>query len=45
MTARFDLFYNEVLGMTLLGRSKIPKTKGEIAVLKSEGSEQILELN
>ncbi|MFQ5909473.1 MAG: VOC family protein [Thermoplasmata archaeon] len=38
-------FYNEVLGMTLLSRGKIPETRGEIAVLKSEGSEQILELN
>ena len=38
-------FYTEALGMTLLGRSKIPATKGEVASLRSRGSQQILELN
>src|SRR5712664_3678449 len=38
-------FYTEGLGMTLEGRGKIPATKGEVAGLRSKGSEQILELN
>lgn len=38
-------FYMERFGMRLLGRHKIPETRGEIAVLKSPGGDQILELN
>jgi lactoylglutathione lyase len=38
-------FYCEVLGMELLGRSKVAETAGEIADLKSKDSAQILELN
>ncbi|TLZ52827.1 MAG: VOC family protein [Methanobacteriota archaeon] len=38
-------FYTEALGMTLLARSKIPATNGEVAGLRSKGSQQILELN
>lgn len=38
-------FYTEGLGMELTGRSKIPATMGEVAGLKSKGSEQLLELN
>lgn len=38
-------FYTEVLGMKLLGRSKIPKTRGEVASVASEGNEHTLELN
>jgi lactoylglutathione lyase len=38
-------FYTEKLGMKLIGRYKIEETKGEIAELKSPGSDQILELN
>ncbi len=38
-------FYRDVLGMELRSRSKVPETGGEIADLKSAGSEQILELN
>jgi len=38
-------FYTEALGMELLDRHPIPATGGEVAGLKSPGSEQILELN
>ena len=38
-------FYTKGLGMKLLGRSRIAATGGEVAALKSRGSEQVLELN
>ena len=38
-------FYTEGLGMKLIGRYKITETNGEIAELKSQRSEQMLELN
>jgi lactoylglutathione lyase len=38
-------FYTEVLGMTLVERIATPPTKGEVATLRSAGSEQELELN
>jgi lactoylglutathione lyase len=38
-------FYTKLLGMKLISRTKIPETKGEIANLKSKGSDQTLELN
>ena len=38
-------FYTEGLGMELLDRHEIHATKGEVAGLRSKGSEQILELN
>lgn len=38
-------FYSKVLGLKLLGRSKIPKTGGEVASLASEGKGHVLELN
>jgi lactoylglutathione lyase len=38
-------FYTEVLGMTLVERDTTPPTKGEVATLRSAGSEQTLELN
>lgn len=38
-------FYTEGLGMDLLDRHEIPHTKGEVAALRSKGSEQLLELN
>ena len=38
-------FYTKGMGMELLDRHEIPATKGEVAALKSKGSEQILELN
>ncbi len=38
-------FYREVLGMTLLGRHRIPETGGEIAELRSSEGTQLLELN
>ena len=42
---RATRFYTEGLGMDLLDRHEIPATKGEVAALRSKGSEQILELN
>ena len=38
-------FYTEGLGMVLLDRHEVHATEGEVAALKSKGSEQILELN
>src|SRR5881296_304279 len=38
-------FYTKGMGMELLDRHEIPATKGEVAALRSKGSEQILELN
>jgi len=38
-------FYTEVLGMTLAERLATAPTKGEVATLRSPGSEQELELN
>jgi lactoylglutathione lyase len=38
-------FYTNLLGMKLLRRHKIDKTKGEIAVLTSENQDFYLELN
>jgi len=38
-------FYTQVLGMTLVERTKTAPTKGEVATLRSPGSEQELELN
>lgn len=38
-------FYTEVLGMQLLERKLTPQTHGELATLKSQGSEQVIELN
>ena len=38
-------FYTEGLRMELLDRHPIPATGGEVAALKSPGSEQLLELN
>src|SRR5437867_13194985 len=38
-------FYTKGMGMDLLDRHEIPATKGEVAALRSKGSEQILELN
>lgn len=38
-------FYAEVLGMQLLERKETPQTHGELATLKSPGSEQVIELN
>ncbi len=38
-------FYRDVLGMEYVGRSKIEATGGEVAALKSKGSEHVLELN
>ena len=38
-------FYSKVLGMTLLGRSKIEKVKGEVASLQSKDGGFQLELN
>ncbi len=38
-------FYRDVLGMEVRSRSSVPETGGEIADLKSPGSEQVLELN
>lgn len=38
-------FYTELLGMKLLDRHGIPESGGEVAALKSEGSDQLLELN
>nr|MDO8133298.1 VOC family protein [Candidatus Njordarchaeum guaymaensis] len=38
-------FYTKLLGMSILGRSKIEQTKGEVVTLQSEGSRFILELN
>jgi lactoylglutathione lyase len=37
-------FY-KLLGMKLAGRQKIPATKGEVAYLRTHGSQQLLELN
>ncbi len=38
-------FYTNVLGMKLLDRVEAPETKGEFAALKSEDSENVLEIN
>jgi lactoylglutathione lyase len=38
-------FYTRTMGMKLIHRAKIPSVGGEIAVLNSPGSEQVLELN
>jgi lactoylglutathione lyase len=38
-------FYAEILGMKLLEREQTPQTQGEVATLKSPGSEQKIELN
>src|SRR6266480_3561597 len=38
-------FYRDVVGMEYLGRGKIEATGGEVAALKSAGSEHTLELN
>lgn len=38
-------FYTETLGMTVAERQRTPQTQGEVATLKSPGSEQELELN
>src|SRR5439155_315347 len=38
-------FYTQVLGMTLVERMTTAPTKGEVATLRSPGSEQELELN
>ncbi|MHB8565577.1 MAG: VOC family protein [Nitrososphaerales archaeon] len=36
-------FYRESLGMTLTHRMKIPETRSEIALFKTDGSEQVLD--
>jgi lactoylglutathione lyase len=38
-------FYTETLGMQLVERTKTPRTHGEVATLRSPGSEQVIELN
>ncbi|MBU7004830.1 MAG: VOC family protein [Theionarchaea archaeon] len=38
-------FYTRMMGMEIIQRSKITSSKGEIVVLQSPGSEQVLELN
>jgi lactoylglutathione lyase len=38
-------FYTEVMGMQLLDREKSPITQGECSMMKSQFSEQIIELN
>jgi len=38
-------FYTQIVGMKVLQRQKIPETKGEVVVLKSPKSHQLLELN
>src|SRR5437773_11509654 len=38
-------FYRDVVGIEFLGRGKIEATGGEVAALKSGGSEHTLELN
>src|SRR5437773_4454764 len=38
-------FYRDVVGMEFLGRGKIEATGGEVAALKSAGSQHALELN
>jgi len=38
-------FYLNVLGMRLSTRIKVPETNGELAIVKSEGSDRWLELN
>ncbi len=38
-------FYTEILGMKLVEREKTSTTEGEVAMLKSPGSDQLLELN
>ena len=38
-------FYLNVLGMRLATRIKVPETNGELAILKSEGSDHWLEIN
>ncbi len=38
-------FYVDGLSMELLDRHRIQETKGEVAALRSPGSEQLLELN
>jgi len=38
-------FYLDILGMRLVTRIKVPETKGELAIVKSEGAEHWLEIN
>jgi len=38
-------FYLNVLGMRLTTRIKVPETNGELAIVKSEGSDHWLEIN
>lgn len=38
-------FYLNVLGMRLVTRIKVPETKGELAIVKSDGVDHWLEIN
>lgn len=38
-------FYTDVLGLKLLGRSKIPRTNGEVASVANEEGGHVIELN
>jgi len=38
-------FYLDILGMKLVTRVRVPETKGEFAIVKSEGAEHWLEIN
>lgn len=38
-------FYLNVLGMSLSTRIKVPETNGELAIVKSDGSDHWLEIN
>ena len=38
-------FYLNVLGMRLVTRIKVPETKGELAIVKSDGADHWLEIN
>jgi len=38
-------FYLDVLGMRMSARIKVPETRGEFAVVRSEGSDHALEIN
>nr|MDO8133031.1 VOC family protein [Candidatus Njordarchaeum guaymaensis] len=38
-------FYLSVLGMRLITRIKVPETKGEMAIVKSDGVDHWLEIN
>ena len=38
-------FYTKILGMRVVSRVRVPETRGEFAVVRSDGCDHYLELN